>query len=218
MARLLSRVLEVFLLVVIFAIAATITSIACSVTNTHLFASSYLECVTVSGVPNRIYKYELNEVTFSDGDVGNIEVYGLGRCGTPSISGSQVKCAPSFFTPTQIACVPAASNCVRWSQLIINKSANCGFFSCDCTTVNSNQFTLAEECWNETASSCQSNGWYWNFSNSNCNQSPKPVEDPATLSSEILRCLNRVSLLDRRTIVSTSMVAPRVPQSRTVVA
>lgn len=91
MARLLSRVLEVFLLVVIFAISATITSIACSVTNRNIFASTYLECVTIIGIPNRIYKYEHNQITFSDGDYDNIEVYGLGSCGSPSIAGSQVK-------------------------------------------------------------------------------------------------------------------------------
>src|SRR6185295_5465049 len=129
MASLLSRVLEVFVLVVIFIIAATITSIACSVTNRNIFAASYFECVTLLGTPNRIYKYEHNQITFSDGDYDNIEVYGTGSCDSATF-GSQVKCAPSFFTPTQIPCVPPASNCVRWSQLIINKFANCGVFSC----------------------------------------------------------------------------------------
>lgn len=170
MARTFTRVLEVFLLAVIFAISATITSIACSVTNRQILSSAYYECVTIFGQPNQIYKYELNQITFSDGDFDNIEVYGLGGCGSPSISGSSVKCAPSFFTPTQINCIPAASNCVRWSQFVINKGANCGFFSCSCQDGSSDQFILPETCWNETRASCESHGWSWNFSNSTCNE------------------------------------------------
>jgi hypothetical protein len=172
MARLFTRVLEVFLLAVIFAISATITSIACSVTNRQVIASAYYECVTIGGNPNQIYKYELNQITFSDGDFDNIEVYGLGSCGSPSISGSPIKCAPSFFTPTQINCIPAASNCVRWSQFVINKIASCGFFSCSCQDGSSDQFILPEECWNETRASCESHGWYWNFTDGYCQQEP----------------------------------------------
>ena len=77
MARLSTRVLEVFLLVVIFAISATITAIACSVTNRQVISSTYQECVTILGTPNMIYKSELNKITFSDGDFDNINVYGL---------------------------------------------------------------------------------------------------------------------------------------------
>jgi len=192
MARLSTRVLEVFLLVVIFAISATITAIACSVTNRQVISSTYQECVTILGTPNMIYKSELNKITFSDGDFDNINVYGFGSCGTPSISGSQLKCAPAFFTPTQIACVPAASNCVRWSQLVVNKISSCGFFSCSCVDGTSEQFVLPEECWNETQTSCQSHGWNWNFTNETC--SPSGTQSGCTAAG----CIGILSLKTAR--------------------
>jgi len=152
MTRLFARVLEVFLLAVIFTISAIVTSIACSVTSRVITSSSYNDCSPIGTI---IYKLEENKITFSDGDFDNIQVYGLGSCAYPSISGSQKKCAPAFNTPTTIGCVPAASNCVRWSQLVVDKVPSCGLFSCTCADGPSNQFTLPEYCWNEaTAGTC----------------------------------------------------------------
>jgi hypothetical protein len=154
MARLFTRVLEVFLLVVIFVISATISSIACHVTNRQIIQGDYRECVTLLGVPNMIYKFERNKVTFSDGDFDTLDVAGVGRCGSPTF-GAQVKCWPYFQPePTQIACVPAESNCVRWSQLVISKGISCGVFSCSCTDGLPQQFVLDEVCWNEPGGSC----------------------------------------------------------------
>lgn len=122
MSRILTHVLEVFILAVVFAISATISSFACSVTNRQIINTHIEECVTVTvfgtTIPNAIYKKEVNRITFSDGDFDNVEVAGWGFCGSPSITGSSVKCYPEFHTPTTGACIPAASNCVRWKQLI----------------------------------------------------------------------------------------------------
>lgn len=120
MPRFLARALQALVLVSIFIASATITSHTCSVTNRQIIQQNINECV---GTPQWIYKYELNRITFSDGDFDNVEVVGVGRCGTPSI-GSQVKCYPSFNTPNSAAaCYPAQSDCVRWTQFVQAQAA-----------------------------------------------------------------------------------------------
>lgn len=153
MARLFTRVLELFLLVVIFVIAATISSVACSVTNVLLLPfphSGYIDCTATT--PG-IYKQETKRITFSDGDFDNVQLYGLGSCRSPSISGSLLKCPPDFLTPNpSAACSVPASNCVRWRQTVVNKIASCGLFSCSCESGGGVEtFSLEETCWNETA-------------------------------------------------------------------
>lgn len=151
MSRLVIAALQVSLCIICFAASATISSYACSVTNREIIDSHLDDCVTVNSVLV-IYKTETNKITFSDGDFDNLQTYGFGQCKSPSISGSQVKCYPAFNSPNTTAeCTPSACNCVRWSQFIQGKQANCGFFSCSCeNSVSFNQFYLEETCFNET--------------------------------------------------------------------
>lgn len=148
MSKLLTLSLEVFLLVVCFLLSAAVVSFACSVTNRSIIESHLDDC-SPSG-SSQIYKTETNQITFSDGDFDNVQTYGLGHCGSPSVSGSFTKCYPAFNTPTTGACSPSACNCVRWSQFIQGKMDSCGLFSCSCVNSGSHeQFYLEETCFNE---------------------------------------------------------------------
>ena len=148
MSRLLALTLEVLLLGVCFLLSAAVSSYACSVTNRTIIQSSLDDCSPPSGW---IYKLETNRITFSDGDFDNVQVYGLGHCGSPSISGSFTKCYPEFNTPTTGNCTPSSCNCVRWSQFVRSMVEDCGLFSCSCKYAGTaNTFFLEEQCWNET--------------------------------------------------------------------
>src|SRR5215213_1465284 len=137
-----------FSLVVCFLLSAAVVSFACSVTNRTIIESHLNDC-SPSG-SSQIYKTETNQITFSDGDFDNVQTYGLGHCGSPSVSGSFTKCYPAFNTPTTGACSPSACNCVRWSQFIQGKMDSCGLFSCSCVNSGSHeQFYLEETCFNE---------------------------------------------------------------------
>ena len=125
MSRLLALTLEVLLLGVCFLLSAAVSSYACSVTNRTIIQSSLDDCSPPSGW---IYKLETNRITFSDGDFDNVQVYGLGHCGSPSISGSFTKCYPEFNTPTTGNCTPSSCNCVRWSQFVRSMVEDCGLF------------------------------------------------------------------------------------------
>ena len=127
MSKLLTLTLEVVLLVVCFLLSAAAVSFACSVTNRTIIESHLDDC-SPSG-SSQIYKTETDQITFSDGDFDNVQTYGLGHCGSPSVSGSFTKCYPAFNTPTTGACSPSACNCVRWSQFIQGKMDSCGLFS-----------------------------------------------------------------------------------------
>lgn len=146
MRPLFTRMVQILALVVIFIASATITSYTCSVTNRSILEQTIWECVVIQGDPNWIYKLELNRITFSDGDFDNIEVFGLGRCGSPSVSGNPIKCYPQFLTWEQIPCSPPASNCIRWSQTVTNQIESCGFFSCSCSSGAVNSFNLQDTC------------------------------------------------------------------------
>src|SRR2546423_163540 len=148
MPRLLSLTLEVFVLIICFLLSAAIISYACSVTDRTIISSSLNDC---SPSYLSIYKTETNRITFSDGDFDNVQTYGLGHCGSPSVSGSFTKCYPEFNTPTTSSCNPSASNCVRWSQFVNGRMDDCGYFSCSCKDSGvHDQFYLEEECWNES--------------------------------------------------------------------
>jgi hypothetical protein len=151
MSRLVIVGLQISLCIISFAASLTITSYACSVTNRQIIEQHLDDCVQ-SGSILIIYKTETNRITFSDGDFDNVQTYGLGQCKSPSVSGSQVKCYPDFNTPNATAaCNPSACNCVRWSQFIQGKQANCGFLSCNCeNSVSHEQFYLEETCFDET--------------------------------------------------------------------
>lgn len=144
MSRFLARVFQVIVLVALFITWATVTSYTCSVKKRTILSQNINECY---GANQLIYKYELNKITFSDGDFDNVETYGLGRCGSPTV-GSQVKCYPSFNTPNAAAaCYPAQDNCVRWKQFIQDRIINCGYFSCSCENgATSNEFFLEGVC------------------------------------------------------------------------
>lgn len=71
MSRFLTRALQALVLASIFIASATITSHTCSVTNRQIVQQSINECY---GTNQWIYKYELNRITFSDGDFDNVEV------------------------------------------------------------------------------------------------------------------------------------------------
>lgn len=150
MSRLVIVVLQILLCIICFSVSVAVSSFACSVTNREIIAFKVEECVPFNSTL-LIYKTETNKITFSDGDFDNVDTFGLGNCASPSI-GSQVKCYPDFNTPNpSAACNPSACNCVRWSQFIQGKVANCGVFSCSCqNSVSHNQFYLEETCFNES--------------------------------------------------------------------
>ena len=151
MSRFVIVVLQISLCVFCFAVSVTVSSYACSVTKREIIESHIDDCVSVNSVL-MIYKTELNRITFSDGDFDNVQTYGWGQCNSPSIAGSQVKCYPDFNAPNAAAaCNPSACNCVRWTQFIQGKMANCGLFSCSCQNSGvHNQFYLEETCFDET--------------------------------------------------------------------
>jgi len=86
MSKLLTLTLEVFVLVVCFLLSAAVVSFACSVTNRTIIESHLDDCSPNGS--SQIYKTETNQITFSDGDFDNVQTYGLGHCGSPSVSGS----------------------------------------------------------------------------------------------------------------------------------
>jgi len=181
MTRLYTRVLPILALVAIFTLSATIGALSCSVTEWHTISGYYLECVTVniggSSIPNVIYKTQTDRVTFSDGDFDNVESYGIGGCGSPSISGSSVKCAPEFNWPTTGACTPAQYNCVRWKMFVRGKMPSCGLFSCSCQNSGiSDEFYLEETC-PGGSEECQEAEMFWNFTNNTCNEEPAYCEN-----------------------------------------
>jgi hypothetical protein len=132
MSRLVALTFELLLLGGCFLVSAAVSSYACSVTNRTIIESSLDDCSPPSGA---IYKLETNRITFSDGDFDNVEAYGLGHCGSPSVSGTFTKCYPEFNTPTTGNCTPSSCNCVRWSQFVRNKIEDCGFFPAAVNTV-----------------------------------------------------------------------------------
>jgi hypothetical protein len=147
-SRLLTLIVEVLFLAICFLVSAAVSSYACSVTNRTIIESSLDDCSPPTGL---IYKLETNRITFSDGDFDNVQAFGLGRCGSPSISGSFTKCYPEFNTPTTGSCTPSSCNCVRWSQFVRDRVEDCGFFSCSCKNSGTfNTFFLEGECWNES--------------------------------------------------------------------
>lgn len=150
MSRLFALTLEVLLLFVCFLISAAVSSYACSVTNRTIIESTLIDCSQSPYYPT-IYKAEVNRITFSDGDFDNVQVWGLGHCGSPSISGSWTKCYPQFSTPTTGSCTSSSCNCVRWSQFVKGRMEDCGLFACGCKDSGvSKQFYIEGECWNES--------------------------------------------------------------------
>lgn len=149
MSRLFAFTLEVFLLVICFLLSAAVSSYACSVTNRTIIESTLNDC---SPSFLSIYKAEVNRITFSDGDFDNVQAYGFGHCGSPSVSGSFTKCYPEFNTPTSGACSPSKCNCVRWIQFVKTRMDDCGLFSCACKDAQGvhNEFYLEDDCWNES--------------------------------------------------------------------
>jgi hypothetical protein len=149
MSRLFTVTLEVFLLIVCFLLSAAVSSYACSVTNRYIIEFTLNDCS-----PNfpSIYKAETNQITFSDNDFDNVQTYGFGHCGSPSISGSFTKCYPLFHAPTTGACSNGKCNCVRWSQFVKGQLDDCGLFSCSCKDASGvhQTFYLEDECWNES--------------------------------------------------------------------
>jgi hypothetical protein len=107
MARPTARVLQLFLLFVVFTMCATITSFTCSVVSREILTqySTYADCG-----PNGswIYKMETNKITFSDGDFDNVQAYAIGHCAYPSISGDKVSVLPHSYPPTR-----------RWRVLLL---------------------------------------------------------------------------------------------------
>lgn len=148
MSRFLTYALELFVLAICFLVSATISSYACSVTQRQITASSLTDCTADPHQPN-VTKQESNRITFSDGDFDNVNVIGLGKCGSATF-GPWTKCYPDFNTPTTGECSPSRCNCVRWSQFIRHKLASCGVFSCSCQVGTHTVFWLDGECWNET--------------------------------------------------------------------
>ena len=145
MSRLFTLTVEVLFLATCFLVSAAVSSYACSVTNRTIIEAALNDC---SPSFLAIYKWENNRITFSDGDFDNVQAFGLGRCGSPLISGSFTKCYPEFNTPTTGNCTPSSCNCVRWSQFIRNRFEDCGLFSCSCKNADSNTFFLEGECFN----------------------------------------------------------------------
>lgn len=164
MSRLLTLTLEVSLLAACFLLSAAITAYACSVTNRTIIESTLNDCKEDPFFPI-VFKAEVNRITFSDGDFDNVQVYGFGSCGSPSISGSWTKCYPQFNTPVEGSCTPSKCNCVRWSQFVKSMTASCGLFSCSCKTGSSETHYLEEECWDE---SCGGGGGGGGGSESSC--------------------------------------------------
>jgi hypothetical protein len=87
MSRLFALTLEIVLLVVCFLISVAVSSYACSVTDRSIIKTTLTDCSQSPYYPS-IYKAELNRITFSDGDFDNVQTYGFGHCGSPSMSGS----------------------------------------------------------------------------------------------------------------------------------
>jgi hypothetical protein len=85
--RLLGRLVESFLLLIVFSTAATMATLACSVTDQAILSSSSSDCETITvfgqSIPNVIYKTEMHAVWFSDNShAEEILTAGLGGCGT----------------------------------------------------------------------------------------------------------------------------------------
>jgi hypothetical protein len=76
MSRMLTLTLKASILAACFLLAAVITAYACSVTNRTIIESNLNDCKEEPYFPV-IHKYELNRITFSDGDFDNVPVYGL---------------------------------------------------------------------------------------------------------------------------------------------
>lgn len=127
--RLLRHSVEGLLLAAVFALTATIAALACGVTG-RTYTQDISECPEGSNV---IYKMQDNSITFSDFHIETIQVFGLGRCGSPTFSTQVTKCYPDFYTPVETTCnLTNHPNCARWYQVIVDKIASCGFFSCEC--------------------------------------------------------------------------------------
>ena len=156
-------------------ISAAISAFACSLTFRQIIPH-YAECVTITignqTFPDKISKVEDNQLLFSDNRSESITVSGFGECGSPTF-GEQKKCWPKFNDPVEQPCQNASSNCTRWHQFVFWQGVNCGTFSCSCLDTIPDEFNKEHTC---TASSeedeCQANGWYWNFTNSTCQESP----------------------------------------------
>ena len=159
----------------VFISTATLIAFACAVTRRQITATHLEECVTATiggqTIQNVIYKYEDNNITFTDGIVKGVRVAGYGFCGSSTV-GQSIKCGPEFETPYGGDCSPANSNCVRWRQNVQSKLANCGTFSCSCEDGSFDTIYVEETC-PTPAQACQNNGQYWNFSNETCNETPQ---------------------------------------------
>lgn len=166
--------LEVLLILLVFAASATVSGLACSLVFRQITPGANIECgtITIGGqtFQNVIYKLENNQLLFSDNRNENIQVFGLGMCGTPTF-GQLTKCPPVFHEPVEQACLEPSSNCTRWRQSVDDKVANCGLFSCSCDdALPTLVFFNVEHTCQTPQEECQSQGMFWNFTNNTCNE------------------------------------------------
>ena len=153
--------LKTLLLMAVFAGSSAISASACSVVFRQV-SGGVSECVS----NDIIYKYENNQILFSDTKVGTKQTFGTGFCGSPTFGGL-TKCYPDFHEPTEIPCFSNPSaNCTQWHQFVQNKIVSCGVFSCSCPDGIPDEFNLEHTC--PTPGTCQGEADYLNYPSSGC--------------------------------------------------
>jgi hypothetical protein len=170
--RFLNLVVTTIFAISVFTISATISAVACSTFTT--IVSTTEECVTLTiggqTINNVIYRLDNDSVSFSDGIIGHVQAYGIGRCGTPTF-GSLTKCPPNFGQISEQACVNPSARCVAWHQFVQDRFADCGFSSCTCRdSATSNEFHLEHTCSPSTQEECEEEGMYWSFTSNTCEE------------------------------------------------
>lgn len=132
--RLMRRGVEILFFLLVFVTAATIACRACSVSGEEVIEEVDQECIVYGYDFDVILKAQRKTIVFNaPAHPETHTIFGLGQCGTAGVSGFTEKCYPTFYASEVGNCtLTSNTNCVRWSQLIQDRNANCGAFICTC--------------------------------------------------------------------------------------
>lgn len=177
------------LFLTVFVVASAISVFACQVCNWWQVGEVDEECINYGGDSNVIHKTVGWQISFS-GNVLNYGTDGFGKCATDFSSaynyGDTHKCYPIFDTPYSSACANDSNpDCIAWNEVVHHQTIDCTYniilgIPCTCgSNGTATQFTLKAYCSYRCTpgqiadeETCAENGYYWNFSNSTCEETP----------------------------------------------